>query len=297
MIVLDDDCYILKDWYSIMCSYITKITKEYQEKTKEVDLLLTGIKDIDNKLDIQNGEVIAVLSKYVKDRNAFVTDCIFNVANNFIDYEQIENDNQYILYFDFEHNAINIAQNLLCRKNNLSKCISGADFDQLLLQKIATFLGKTDNFRVCFNDCIGKIPTAEFIFQSMFKFCKEEKKKIRFVVIEELDSLFFNSKDYCLVIKQIKRIAKCFNVPVLVLAQHKIDIDFNDDEQAIMSLCDIKYNIIPADKIILVREHYCSENDSEIIIVQGRCGIDGKGFDRCRLKTNFSENIEDDIPF
>lgn len=157
------------------------------------------------------------------------------------------------------------------------------------MQKIATFVRETDNFPIYFNDCIGKIPDTGFISECMFKFCKENEGKIGLVVIEELDSLFFDGKDYCSAMKQIKKIARCFNVPILVLAQHKLDVNFNDDEQVLLGLYDIKRNTIPADKIILVR-------DKEIII-QGMCGINGRGFDRYRLEEKTSENVEDDIPF
>ena len=290
MTVLNDDCYNMQDWRSVMNNYLCKFEKEYQDKIKKVDLLLTGISGVDNKLDIQNGDVIVVLSKSIMYRDNFVTDCIFNVANSFIEKKQINNSDKCILYFGFEHSANNTAQRIICQKNNFSQHINGASTSATVFSTIAAFVRETDSFPIYFNDCVGKIPTTEFISECMFKFCKENKEKIGLVVIEELDSLFFDSKDYYLAMKQIKKIANCFDVPIIVLAQHKFDIDFDDDEQAIMSLCDIKHNTIPADKIILVR-------DKEIIIAQGRCGMDGRGFDRCRLEKKTSENVEDDIPF
>lgn len=287
MTVLNDDCYNMQDWLTVMNNYLCKIEKG------EVTFLFTGISDVDNKLDIKNGDVIVVLSKsimYTAVRDNFVTDCIFNVANSFIEEKPVKNNNKCILYFDFKHSANNIAKNFISRRNAILKH-KDMDFVRLgCINDLATFIQETKEFPIYFNDCIGKIPDIGFISECMFKFCKENKEKIGLVVIEELDSLFFDSKDYYMAMKQIKKIANCFDVPILVLAQHKFDIDFDDDDRVLTNLYDIKCNTIPADKIIL-------EHDKEIIIAQGRCGMDGRGFDRCRLDKKASENVEDDIPF
>ena len=317
--VLNDDSYEMSYWADVMCGQFSYLQKEY---TKErIDSFpLTNILTIDENMDVTGGDVIILSSTYRHDRDNYVIDNICRLAEGLAKEKQLQESKKCILYFDFENPNNSIGRKYIYRKNSLSSRIRGNSLSLEQFMDVALWLRKTSNFPIYFSDCVGKFPSTDFISECMFKFYKEHKEAVKLVVIEELDSFIsHNNGEYYSIIKQMKRIAKCFNVPILILAQLKFDVDINDDEQIVNNIIELKRNILPVDKIILMnytywnypnrplqysdetdenfrkrekiweQKKYDAEHSYEFIIAQGNCMSEGAFF---RVQVSYDSEKE-----
>ena len=317
--VLNDDCYEMSDWADVMCGQFSYLQKEY---TKErIDSFpLTNILTIDENMDVTGGDVIILSSTYRHDRDNYVIDNICRLAEGLAKEKQLQKSKKCILYFDFENSSNFIGKKYVYRSNSLSWRVSANSWSSEKIMYVASWLRKASNFPIYLSDCIGKFPSAEFISECMFKFYREHKETVELVVIEELDSFISGNNDnYYSIIKQIKRIAKCFNVPILILAQLKFDADINDDEQIVNNIIELKRNILPVDKIILMnytywnypnrplqysdetdenfrkrekiweQKKYDAEHSYELIVAQGNCISEGAFF---RIQVSYDSEKE-----
>lgn len=254
--VLNDDCYEMSDWADVMSSQLRKLDNECT-KERISCFPLTNILCIDENMDITAGDVIILSSTNRYDRDNYVIDNICRLGEVLAKEKQLQESKKCILYFDFENPNNSIGRKYIYRKNSLSWWARGNSLSSEQFIDVTSWLRKTSNFPIYFSDCVGKFPSAEFISECMFKFYREHKGTVELVVIEELDSFISSNNDnYYSIIKQIKRIAKCFDVPVLILARLKFDADINDNEQILTDIIELKQNILPVDKLILMNDKH-----------------------------------------
>lgn len=329
--VLDKECYVSTECSTVLIEYLAQCEKEYQGEELNEQLSL-GFSFLDGRLDVlKNGEVVFLTSKSNSPRIDFAETCIYNIANQFLEKAERENDKKCLLYFNFEDSINDICNRLFSKRKNLSWRKINLD----VFNKLATFVRENSGLPIYFNDCRGKIPTTDFIYKTMHTL--NNKEKIGFVVIENLDSLTFKNEDYYSIMKKIKRIAKCFDVPILVLNQLKEDIKdtylecmeclwelerkFCADKVIFIHSLAIPYNAQPIQfqneldtdfqkrQDIWEKKYRENENLYKIIVAQQRYNIRGMGptikvvsYDYgtgnfSLPSENTKENSDDDIPF
>lgn len=242
--VLDKECYVSTKCSDVLTEYFVRCERKYQGNELNEQLPL-GFSFLDCKCDIlKNGEVIFLTSKSNSPRIDFAETCIYNVANRFLEKAEKENNKQCILYFNFEDSINDICNRLFSKRKN----VSWKEINLDVFNTLAAFVRESSGLPIYFNDCQGKIPTIDFIYKAMRTL--NNKEKIGFVVIENLDSLTFENDDYYLIMKKIKRLAKCFNIPILVLNQFKDNIK-DTDWECVESLWELERNFC-ADKVIFI---------------------------------------------
>jgi len=258
----------------------TRLEKIVESFGKKRDAVYTGLSGLDDKLlGFERGELIIVAGRPSMGKSSLATDMVLNISR--------ENK---VIFFSLEMSFETLAQRLLCNISRISyyKTRLGVKLDENK-PKLLKAAKELDARKILIDDTSSLPLVSVYEAQdSIQKRLKNAKSSFGCVVIDYLQLLSANDsqglrQQVTYISKNLKAIAKGFNVPVIALSQLSRAPEGRDDRRPRLS--DLRESGSleqDADKVLLLyRESYYDmsntgiDNKAEIIIAKNRSGPTG----------------------
>lgn len=229
---------------NILTSYIEDLNFEHQNPGKLIGLS-TGIKSLDIKLKgLRDGQIILIAGRPAMGKTALAIELAYNIATEFED-ENNENhlNDKSLLYFNLKTSNKILAKRFIKNIGNISEkeITKPSNFNNVkkIIQNLADLpIYISDNGYIIseIKEEINKLPS------------------VRCVIIDYLQMI--KNNDYSLIMEQLKKIAKQYKIPVIVLFQLDVSLEKRTDKRPITQDVLNSCNLHCIDKILLLFRYY-----------------------------------------
>jgi len=216
----------------VVDEYLQQLEYEYQNQSdsdkyryigkKTLNGLSIGIKEVDDFTGgLAGGEILILATTQMVRGEQFLVNCIYNVANQIA--QTFSQKEEFVLYFNFRSNSLDVLRMLTKLSNKLKETetfeYSMEVLNSKIFEKVAHSVKKISNLPILICDNFGIGYSVDEIKNEISN-CYL-KKRIKFIVINNLHNIGYNIKDYAPIIKQFKEVAEYYNVPILILSYSK----------------------------------------------------------------------------
>lgn len=322
---MDKNCYHVS---SVVQSYLEELDYRYQNRGKPLGLS-TGIKVLDERMEwMRNGEVILLGARPAMGKTSFAVNCSYQLAKTFLEIPQ---NRDCVLYFSLESSRDILLPRFISHETKQPSWearyqrYSDVCFEKTYedFEAIINATKRISELPLYICDYLDDMCEMENIIQQV-----NQQKHVAFIVVDYVQLFPFMGSDVGM--KEIKKLAQTFNVPILVLSQLNRNLEHRKDKHPYSyDICGEDRKILQyVDKLLfLYREYYylqneepkiknketkehfqkrieeweknCrkTENECEIMLAKGRYGRIKCFFDRDTGIFYDLEHPEDDIPF
>lgn len=313
---------------SVVQSYLEELDYRCQNRGKPLGLS-TGIKTLDKRMEwMRNGEVILFSARPAMGKTSFAVNCSYQLAKTFLETPQNRN---CVLYFSLEYSRDILLPRFISHETKQPsrearyQRYSDVCFEKTYedFEEIINATKRISELPLYICDYLNDMYEMENIVQQV-----NQQKHVAFIVVDFFQAFPLSGNSEAM--KEIKRLAQTFNVPILVLSQLNRNLERRKDKRPYLN--DIRggdKKILPyVDKILfLYREYYylwwnepeiksgetqehfekrqgewekqCKdiENECEIILAKGKYGCIKCFFDIDTGIFDDLDPLEDDVPF
>lgn len=247
---------------SAIQSYLEELDYRYQNQGKPLGLS-TGIKTLDELMEwMRNGEVILLGARPAMGKTSFAVNCSYQLAKTFLEIPQ---NRDCVLYFSLESSRDILLPRFISHETKQPSWearyqrYSDVCFEKTYedFEAIINATKRISELPLYICDYLDDMCEMENIIQQV-----NQQKHVAFVVVDYVQLFPFMGSDMGM--KEIKKLAQAFNVPILVLSQLNRNLEHRKDKHPYLS--DIRgedKKILPyVDKILfLYREYYYLWNE------------------------------------
>lgn len=241
----------------VIDEYLQQLEYEYQNPDTPHGLC-SGIKELDKKLDgFRGGDVILVGGRPAIGKSAFAINCAYNIANKFLEDAQKGKEEKSVLFFSFDTQPKYLIARFICLETKTPVWQLRTDLNHKLFEKTITAGRKISKLPLQIFDSYGY--TIDELKENILKLNKQAN--IGFIVIDYLQLLFLGQDDFIRIVREIKKLALSFDVPILLLSQLNRNSERRKDKRPLMyDLRDFPRRALEFVDIILFlyREYYYS---------------------------------------
>ena len=254
---------------SVMHSYLVELDYRMQHDGEPLGLL-TGVKDLDETLGgMRGGEIILLGARPAMGKTSFAVDLSYKIAKSFMEEkEKKNNNNKCVLYFSMKCSKLRWIQRFISAKSNLCHCYFPYK-EKVYWWELYDFRYGTksyEEFETIAN--IGKeisqLPI--YICDDYTQTVEAIKNKIeevsRFstiglIVIDYLQLIDRENISCDEILQELKNVAKCLNIPILILSQLTQDLEKRKYKMPLLKDIRVFKKHSDIDKILfLYREYY-----------------------------------------
>ena len=213
---------------SVVQSYLEELDYRYRHQGKPLGLS-TGIKALDERIEwMRNGEVILLGARIGMGKTAFAVNCSYQLAKTFLETPQ---NRDCVLYFSLIYSREILLPRFISHETNQPKWeasywkYGSVDSEKTYwdFEKIINATNRISELPLYICDDIDDVHEMEDVIQQV-----KQQKHIAFIVVDYLQLL---SPGNDMAMKEIKRLAQNFNIPILVLSQLNRNLENRKDKR------------------------------------------------------------------
>lgn len=241
---------------SVVQSYLEELDYRYQHQGKPLGLS-TGIKVLDERMEwMRNGEVILLGARPAMGKTSFAVNCSYQLAKTFLETPQ---NRDCVLYFSLKYSREILLPRFIAHetKQPIREAsywrYSDVNFEKTYadFEEIINATKRISELPLYICDNLNDVYEMEDIILQV-----NQQKHVAFIVVDYISLLEVGNER---AMREIKRLAQGFNVPILVLSQLNRNLERRKDKRPYKS--DIRggdRKILPyVDKLLfLYREYY-----------------------------------------
>lgn len=215
----------------VVDEYLEQLEYEYQNPNTPRGLC-TGIKKLDEKLGgFKGGDVILVGGRPAMGKTSFAVNCAYNIASKFHEDFQKGKEEKSVLFFSFECPFKQLIARFIQLESKLFYWHLRENLNYELFEKAIAAGRKISKLPLQISDSYGY--TIDELKENILKLKKQAN--ISFIVIDYLQLLFFEQDDFIRIVREIKKLALNFDVPILLLSQLNRNSERRKDKRPLMS--------------------------------------------------------------
>ncbi len=228
------DSFEIKDFKSVGISSLKIIENAFKNKGK-ISGTSTGFNDLDNLLGgMQNSDLIILAGRPSMGKTALATNIAFNAAKIF----KKENSNKSGLFFSLEMSAEQIGLRILAEQSKVeSNKLRKGDLNEEDNSRLRKAFDEVSNLGFYFDDSPNL--TVSELRSKLRRY--QKNYNISYIVIDYLQLIKPETtrdnrvNELSEITRNLKQLAKEFNIPVLALSQLSRQVENRDDKRPLLS--------------------------------------------------------------